>query len=64
MSEHGTLMGEMRKAYKNLVGKAEGKKLREKNIMYLKEMGVRKCGLDLTGSKWIPIVGSHGHSYK
>jgi hypothetical protein len=29
-SEHGTLMGEMRKENKNLVGKPEGKKLRER----------------------------------
>jgi hypothetical protein len=29
-SEHGTLMGEMRKAYKNLIGKPEGKNLRER----------------------------------
>jgi hypothetical protein len=59
---HVACIGEMRNAYKILVGETEGKRsLRrwEDNISIDLRMGI--CGLDASGSGWRPVVGSCQH---
>jgi hypothetical protein len=62
-------MGEMRNAYNNLVGKPERKRPLGRHrrrwegniIMDLKRYKVGSCGLDASGSRQGPIVGSFVH---
>jgi hypothetical protein len=62
-------MGDMRKAYKNLVGKLEGKRPHgrprhrwEDVRMDLRETGLGWCGLDASGLGCGPVASSYEYS--